>query len=36
MRARHARRPAPAYSDVGGGHGGYNQEHELFGYRRAI
>ncbi len=24
------------YSDVGGGHGGYNQDHEFFGYRQAI
>jgi methionine sulfoxide reductase catalytic subunit len=24
------------YSEVGGGHGGYNQDHEFFGYRQSI
>ncbi len=24
------------YSEVGGGHGGYNQDHEFFGYRESI
>jgi DMSO/TMAO reductase YedYZ molybdopterin-dependent catalytic subunit len=24
------------YSEIGGGHGGYNQDHEFFGYRQAI
>jgi DMSO/TMAO reductase YedYZ molybdopterin-dependent catalytic subunit/thiosulfate reductase cytochrome b subunit len=24
------------YSDIGGGHGGYNQDHEFFGYRQSI
>jgi thiosulfate reductase cytochrome b subunit len=24
------------YSEVGGGHGGYNEDHEFFGYRQAI
>ena len=25
-----------SYSEVGGGHGGYNEDHEFFGYRQAI
>ena len=25
-----------AYSEIGGGHGGYNQDHEFFGYRQSI
>ena len=25
-----------SYSDVGGGHGGYNEDHEFFGYRQSI
>jgi thiosulfate reductase cytochrome b subunit len=25
-----------SYTEVGGGHGGYNQDHELFGYRQSI
>jgi methionine sulfoxide reductase catalytic subunit len=24
------------YAEIGGGHGGYNQDHEFFGYRQAI
>jgi len=24
------------YSAVGGGYGGYNQDHEFFGYRQSI
>ena len=24
------------YSEIGGGHGGYNQDHEFFGYRQSI
>jgi len=24
------------FSDVGGGHGGYNADHEFFGYRQTI
>lgn len=24
------------YADIGGGHGGYNQDHEFFGYRQSI
>ncbi len=24
------------YSEVGGGYGGYNQDHEFFGYRQSI
>ncbi len=24
------------FHDVGGGYGGYNQDHEFFGYRQAI
>ncbi len=24
------------FADIGGGHGGYNQDHEFFGYRQAI
>ena len=24
------------FADVGGGHGGYNQDHEFFGYRQSI
>ena len=24
------------YAEVGGGHGGYNQDHEFFGYRQSI
>lgn len=26
----------PTFHDVGGGYGGYNQDHEFFGYRQAI
>jgi hypothetical protein len=24
------------YSEIGGGYGGYNQDHEFFGYRQSI
>jgi sulfoxide reductase catalytic subunit YedY len=24
------------YSQIGGGYGGYNQDHEFFGYRQSI
>ena len=24
------------YSEIGSGHGGYNQDHEFFGYRQSI
>jgi sulfoxide reductase catalytic subunit YedY len=24
------------YSEIGGGYGGYNEDHEFFGYRRSI
>lgn len=24
------------FSEIGGGHGGYNQDHEFFGYRQSI
>jgi len=24
------------FADIGGGHGGYNQDHEFFGYRQSI
>ena len=24
------------FSQIGGGHGGYNQGHEVFGYRQSI
>jgi methionine sulfoxide reductase catalytic subunit len=24
------------FSEVGGGHGGYNEDHEFFGYRQSI
>ena len=24
------------YAEVGGGHGGYNEDHEFFGYRQSI
>lgn len=27
---------AEHYSDVGGGYGGYNKDHEFFGYRQSI
>jgi DMSO/TMAO reductase YedYZ molybdopterin-dependent catalytic subunit len=27
---------AASFSDVGGGYGGYNADHEFFGYRHAI
>ena len=27
---------SPHYSEIGGGYGGYNQDHEFFGYRQSI
>ena len=33
-RARHGFVASPA--EVGGGYGGYNQDHEFFGYRQSI
>jgi hypothetical protein len=24
------------FADIGGGHGGYHQDHEFFGYRQSI
>jgi len=24
------------YAEIGGGHGGYNADHEFFGYRQSI
>jgi hypothetical protein len=34
--ARYPGTVAPSYSELGSGYGGYNQDHEFFGYRQSI